>query len=176
MEDLRAAESEEGRQVLEDGVRKADRGPSRLSATRPDRNGRGAGENPPGPGVSQTGVATNPGSRYPVPSACSRATPFVFKFWQGAPAGPSTARRSTLCPHPVDNARPVVDDGTSVARVYAYELQRGGVILSTGVLTADQELAPGDEITLAGVVARVEDLGWADGEPRLMLEPVQAMT
>lgn len=63
-----------------------------------------------------------------------------------------------------------------MARVYAYELQRGGVILSTGVLTADQELAPGDEITLAGVVARVEDLGWADGEPRLMLEPVQAMT
>jgi sorbitol-specific phosphotransferase system component IIA len=62
---------------------------------------------------------------------------------------------------------------SSLAQAYAYELRRGGVILSTGLLTAEQELAPGDEITLAGVVARVEEVGWANGEPRLMLQPVE---
>jgi hypothetical protein len=44
------------------------------------------------------------------------------------------------------------------------------------VLTAEQEPAPGDEITLAGFVARVEELGWVNGEPRLMLQPVHATT
>lgn len=63
-----------------------------------------------------------------------------------------------------------------MARAYAYELRRGGVVLSTGVLTAEQEPAPGDEITLAGFVARVEELGWVNGEPRLMLQPVHATT
>jgi hypothetical protein len=64
----------------------------------------------------------------------------------------------------------------SVALAYAYELRRGGVILSTGMLTAEQEIAPGDELTLAGVLARVEELGWVNGEPRLMLETVQVTT
>jgi hypothetical protein len=56
----------------------------------------------------------------------------------------------------------------------AYELRRGEEILSTGWLMAEQEFAPGDEITLAGVLARVEELGWANGHPRLMLQPVRA--
>jgi hypothetical protein len=60
-----------------------------------------------------------------------------------------------------------------VARAYAYELRRGGEILSTGWLTSEQELAPGDEITVAGLVALVEDVGWTEGELRLMLRPVQ---
>jgi hypothetical protein len=64
----------------------------------------------------------------------------------------------------------------AVARGYAYELRKGEEILSTGWLTAEQEPAPGDEITLAGVLARVEELGWANGQPRLMLEPVQVAT
>jgi hypothetical protein len=62
----------------------------------------------------------------------------------------------------------------AVAQAYAYELRRGEEILSTGRLTAEHEVAPGDEIILAGIVARVDELGWADGEPRLTLEPVQA--
>jgi hypothetical protein len=69
-----------------------------------------------------------------------------------------------------------VDDALAVAQAYAYELRNGEEILSTGWLTAERELAPGDEITLAGVLARVEELGWADGQPRLMLEPVRVRT
>lgn len=52
---------------------------------------------------------------------------------------------------------------------YAYELRRGEEIFSTGRLTAERELSPGDEVTVAGLVAHVEELSWGNGEPRLIL-------
>jgi hypothetical protein len=58
----------------------------------------------------------------------------------------------------------------AVATAYAYELRRGEDILSTGRLTAERDLVPGDELALAGVVARVQEVNWTDGERRLMLE------
>jgi hypothetical protein len=73
----------------------------------------------------------------------------------------------------VDKPARVVDDGV-VGVAYAYELRRGGEILSTGRLTMDDELAPGDEVTVAGVVALVNELAWVGGESRLLLEPLHA--
>jgi hypothetical protein len=58
----------------------------------------------------------------------------------------------------------------AVATAYAYELRRGEDVLSTGRLTAEHDLAPGDELAVAGVVARVKEVAWSDGERRLMLE------
>ncbi len=55
---------------------------------------------------------------------------------------------------------------------YAYELRRGEEILSTGRLTTDCEPVPGDQIAVAGIVARVEELGWVNGEARLILVPM----
>jgi hypothetical protein len=57
-----------------------------------------------------------------------------------------------------------------VATAYAYELRRGEHTISTGRLTAERELSPGDELTVAGVLARVKEIGWANRERRLMLE------
>ena len=54
----------------------------------------------------------------------------------------------------------------------AYELRRGEEILSTGRLTTDCEPVPGDQIAVAGIVARVEELGWVTGEARLILAPM----
>ena len=51
-----------------------------------------------------------------------------------------------------------------VGVAYAYELRRGEEILSTGRLTIEQELAPGDELTIAGMPALVDEMGWVDGE------------
>jgi hypothetical protein len=75
----------------------------------------------------------------------------------------------------VDKEAPVVDDAR-VGAAYAYELRRGDEILSTGRLTVEQEPAPGDEVTVAGIVAHVEALSWVNGEPRLMLEPAFGLT
>jgi hypothetical protein len=61
-----------------------------------------------------------------------------------------------------------------VGAAYAYELRRGDQVLSTGRLTMDDELAPGDEVTVAGIVALVNELAWVGGESRLLLEPVHA--
>jgi hypothetical protein len=61
-----------------------------------------------------------------------------------------------------------------VGAAYAYELRQGDRILSTGRLTMDYELVPGDEVTVAGIVASVNELGWVGGESRLLLEPVCA--
>jgi hypothetical protein len=58
----------------------------------------------------------------------------------------------------------------AVATAYAYELRRGEDTVSTGRLTTEREHAPGDELTVAGIVARVKEVGWANGERRLMLE------
>jgi hypothetical protein len=85
------------------------------------------------------------------------------------------SRPAELFNRPVDKEAPVVDDAR-VGAAYAYELRRGDEILSTGRLTAEQELAPGDELTIAGIVAQVEALIWANGEPRLMLEPALRLT
>lgn len=52
---------------------------------------------------------------------------------------------------------------------YAYELRLGEEIFSKGRLAVERELSPGDEVTVAGVVAHVEELSWGDGEPRLIL-------
>jgi hypothetical protein len=62
----------------------------------------------------------------------------------------------------VDNSCVAVDD-PAVAAAYAYELRRGEDILSTGRLTAERDLAPGDELTVAGVVARVQEVNWTGG-------------
>jgi hypothetical protein len=64
-----------------------------------------------------------------------------------------------------------VDDCCAVPTAYAYELRSGEEILATGRMLADDELARGDEVTLAGIVARVEALAWANGEPGLILAP-----
>jgi hypothetical protein len=61
-----------------------------------------------------------------------------------------------------------------VGAAYAYELRQGNQVLSTGRLTMDDELAPGDEVTVAGIVALVNELAWVGGESRLLLEPVHA--
>jgi hypothetical protein len=63
-----------------------------------------------------------------------------------------------------------------VGAAYAYELRQGDQVLSTGRLTMDEELAPGDEVTVAGIVALVNELGWVGGESRLLLEPVRGPT
>jgi hypothetical protein len=57
-----------------------------------------------------------------------------------------------------------------VSTAYAYELRRGEDILSTGRLSAERDVGPGDELAVAGVVACVKEVGWMDGERRLMLE------
>ena len=61
-----------------------------------------------------------------------------------------------------------------VGTAYAYELRQGDQVLSTGRLTMDDELAPGDEVTVAGIAALVNELAWVGGESRLLLEPVHA--
>jgi hypothetical protein len=61
-----------------------------------------------------------------------------------------------------------------VGAAYAYELRQGDQVLSTGRLTMDDELVPGDEVTVAGIVALVNEMAWVDGESRLLLEPVGA--
>lgn len=68
----------------------------------------------------------------------------------------------------VDKASSLVDHAL-VGAAYAYELWRGEEIFSTGRLTLEGELCPGDEVTVAGVVADVEELSWGDGEPRVIL-------
>jgi hypothetical protein len=67
--------------------------------------------------------------------------------------------------------RTSVRDHPFVGAAYAYELRQGMEILSTGRLTSERELGPGDEIAVAGILAHVEELGWVDGEARLILEP-----
>jgi hypothetical protein len=57
----------------------------------------------------------------------------------------------------VDKPAQVEGDGV-VGVAYAYELRRGDQVLSTGRLTMDDELGPGDEVTVAGVVTLVTDL------------------
>jgi hypothetical protein len=54
---------------------------------------------------------------------------------------------------------------------YAYELRRDDEVLSTGRLTTEGEVGTGDELALAGILARVEELGWVNGEARLTLRP-----
>jgi hypothetical protein len=75
----------------------------------------------------------------------------------------------------VDNAPPIVDYAL-VDGAYAYELRRGEEIVSTGRLMAERELAPGDEVSVAGVVAQVEEVSWVNGESRLILQPVFGLT
>ena len=75
----------------------------------------------------------------------------------------------------MDKAAPLLDDAL-VGAAYAYELRRGEEILSTGRLTAEHEVAPGDEVTVAGIVAQVKELSWVNGESRLMLEPALGLT
>jgi hypothetical protein len=43
-----------------------------------------------------------------------------------------------------------------VGLAYAYELRRGEEVLSTGRLTTEGELGLGDELALAGILARVD--------------------
>ena len=68
----------------------------------------------------------------------------------------------------VDKA-PMLVDHALVGAAYAYELRCGEEIFSTGRLTVERELSPGEEVTVAGVLAQVEELSWGNGEPRLIL-------
>jgi hypothetical protein len=61
-------------------------------------------------------------------------------------------------------------DDPEVGVTYAYELRRGDGILSTG-LTAERELAPSDEVAVAGILASVKEVVFLNGEVRLLLEP-----
>jgi len=70
---------------------------------------------------------------------------------------------------PVDNHAPPVDDYCAVTVAYAYELRGGDEIVATGRLLLDEDASLGDELTLAGIRAYVEELAWAEGEPRLVL-------
>ena len=64
----------------------------------------------------------------------------------------------------------------AVGAAYAYELRQSGQVVSTGRLTMEDQLAPGDELTVAGVLASVTELCWVGGESRLLLEPVPSPT
>jgi hypothetical protein len=67
-----------------------------------------------------------------------------------------------------------VDHSRPVATAYAYELRHGVTIVSTGRLMAEGEVLVGEEVTVAGVLAHVNEIVWADGERRLLLESGQA--
>ena len=62
-----------------------------------------------------------------------------------------------------------MDDSRAVSADYAYELRRGEEIVATGRLLLEGDVSLGDELTLAGFRARVEELAWAAGESRLVL-------
>jgi hypothetical protein len=59
---------------------------------------------------------------------------------------------------------------------YAYELRCGAEIVSTGRLITEDEPALGDQVTIAGILARVEEVTWVNGEVRLLLEPLAGVT
>jgi hypothetical protein len=80
---------------------------------------------------------------------------------------------SNQCSKNVDKPPPLVD--YSAVGTYAYELRRGDEILSTGRLTFDHRVSPGDKVTVAGVVAELQELSWTDREPRLILEATRAI-
>jgi hypothetical protein len=64
-----------------------------------------------------------------------------------------------------------VDDSPLVAKQYLYELHDGAQTLAIGWLTSDEKVEAGDEVTIAGVVARVAGVAWTNGGVRLLLEP-----
>lgn len=83
--------------------------------------------------------------------------------------GPLSAREKA-----VDKAPSLVNHAL-VGAAYAYELWCGEEI-STGRLTVEREPAPGDEVTVAGVVAHVDELSWGNGELRLILRAALTST
>jgi len=60
-----------------------------------------------------------------------------------------------------------------VSADYTYELRRGEEIVATGRLLLEDDVSLGDELTLAGFRARVEELAWAAGESRLVLSAAE---
>jgi hypothetical protein len=75
----------------------------------------------------------------------------------------------------VDESAPVVNDPARGA-AYAYELRRGEEVVSTGRLMADDELAIGEQLMIAGILARVEEVTWLEGDLRLLLQPALGLT
>jgi hypothetical protein len=63
-----------------------------------------------------------------------------------------------------------------VGAAYAYELRRGEEVVSTGRLMADDELAIGEKLMIAGILARVEEVTWLEGDLRLLLQPALGLT
>jgi hypothetical protein len=63
-----------------------------------------------------------------------------------------------------------------VGAAYAYELRRGEEVVSTGRLMADDELAIGEQLMIAGILARVEEVTWLEGDLRLLLQPALGLT
>jgi hypothetical protein len=76
----------------------------------------------------------------------------------------------------VDKCEPLVDDSGAMPTAYVYELRSSEEILATGRLLADEDFACGDELALGGTLARVEELAWANGEPRLVLSPTPLLS
>jgi hypothetical protein len=70
----------------------------------------------------------------------------------------------------VDNSTHLVDDSAPVARQYSYELHEGEETLATGWLTSDDDVQPGDELVVAGLIARVAGIRWTNDAFRLLLE------
>lgn len=75
----------------------------------------------------------------------------------------------------MDNRWPLVDDADAMAAQYAYELWSGENIFATGRLVVEHDFERGDEVRVAGIVARVKDVSWANGEPRLILQPTSGL-
>jgi hypothetical protein len=63
-----------------------------------------------------------------------------------------------------------VDYSPPVARQYSYELHEGDVVLATGWLTSDDDVQAGDELVVAGLIARVAEIRWTNDAFRLLLE------
>jgi hypothetical protein len=61
-----------------------------------------------------------------------------------------------------------------MATAYVYELRHGVAIVSTGRVMAEGEVLVGEELTVASVSAHVNEIVWANGERRLLLESGQA--
>jgi hypothetical protein len=70
-------------------------------------------------------------------------------------SGTSLRESTTEFVHSLWTSTPTSVDDARVGVAYAYELRRGEEILSTGRLTAERELVPGDEAAVASILASV---------------------
>ena len=88
------------------------------------------------------------------------------------PRARRAATSTTSCPS-LWTTTAGLDDCRAVSADYTYELRRGEEIVATGRLLLEDDVSLGDELTLAGFRARVEELAWAAGESRLVLSAAE---